>query len=186
VCPGRVLSVPSPSPNGQPYPPPPHKSLVGFARVRHLTDSGTVAPFPLPPNHREPHTSLSSPKTASLRNGAPAGGIVTAPRTTPVIQGSKGCDHGVFYACQPHHQPCLHQIVRSAFSPWPARLLPLRSAPSNCRPCGLALPTLLRRPIDRDSSLPILLGTAQRSAAMARFLETTRACMAPSQTWNTE
>jgi hypothetical protein len=33
---------------------PPHKTLVGFARARHLTD--TLAPRPLPPNHREPHT----------------------------------------------------------------------------------------------------------------------------------
>jgi hypothetical protein len=38
--------------------------------------------------------------------------------------------------------------------------------------------------IDRDSSLAILLVTAQGGAAMARFLKTMRACVAPRQTWN--
>jgi hypothetical protein len=34
-------------------------------------------------------------------------------------------------------------------------------------------------PVDRDAFLPILLGTFQGGAAMARFLKTMRASMAP-------
>jgi hypothetical protein len=115
---------------------PRHKSLVGFARGCHLTD--TFAWRPLPSNHREPLLHRL------VRSTLPPSQTVSCPCGAPL-------------------QPVDHVVSQ----------------------CTLSNPRQeILRPIDRDSSLPVLLSIAQGSAAMAPFLQTTGARMAPGQAWN--
>ena len=54
------------------------RTLVGFARAKHLSD--TIAARPLPPNHHEPH-SISFQRSRRSRRGACDGKIATAGRS---------------------------------------------------------------------------------------------------------
>ncbi|KAH9952454.1 hypothetical protein BGW80DRAFT_1527032 [Lactifluus volemus] len=97
-----------------------------------------------------------------------------------------------------HRQLKVRLITGHAFiGSYAARFLP--GKPISC-PCGEPLQTVdhvvshcplytdarqeILRPIDRDISLPVLLGTAEGGAAMTRFLKATRACIAPREAWN--
>ena len=181
------------------------RTLVGFARAKHLSD--TIAARPLPPNHHEPH-SISFQRSTSKLEAIEAWGMrwqdsdrrsqsyVTLPqppngKLPPAIQGIKGGGRAAV-------STLFRLITGHAFiGSYAARFRP--DDPVDC-PCGSPLQTVQHvisdcplfaaarlqflAPIDRDYSLPILLGSARGGDAVLQFLKATQACARPRRVWN--
>jgi hypothetical protein len=181
------------------------RALVGFARAKHLAD--TIAARPPPPNHREPH-SISFQRSTSKLEAIDAWGVrwqdsdrrsqsyVALPhppngKLPPAIQGIKRGSRAAV-------STLFRLITGHAFiGSYTARFRP--DEPVDC-PCGAPLQTVqhvittcplfaaasleILAPIDRDYSLPILLGSARGGDAVLQFLKATQAGAHPRRVWN--